>query len=72
MTYQPTISDIPPASMTTPFTRKEIEKAIKQLRDNKSAGIETLKPEEQLKKGPSFIYREIAKILNIMAAHRGD
>ena len=62
----PSLPNIPPTRMSVPFTATDIEKAVKKLKDNKSAGIDQLRP-EQLKKGPSNVYDEIAKIFNIMA-----
>ena len=52
--------------MNTPFTATDVETAVKKLKNNKSAGIDQLKT-EQLKKGPSNVYGEIADIFNIMA-----
>ena len=49
--------------MTTPFTANEVKKAIKALKNNKSAGSDEIKA-EQLKHGPEIINEGIATILN--------
>ena len=58
---------IPPTEMEKPFTSVEIGKAVKGLKNNKSAGCDNIKA-ELLKFAPSVIYEEIANILNIIAA----
>lgn len=62
----PELPNIPPEAMSEPFTPAEVEKAAKKLRNNKSAGIDELKP-EQLKYGPKVIFQRITNIYNTMA-----
>lgn len=63
------IPNIPPTRMSAPFTTTDVRKAISQLREHKSTGIEQLKL-EQVKKRPSTGNEDIAQICNIMAETR--
>ena len=54
---------IPPQKLNEPFTSEEIRKAIKSLKNNKSAGIDKLKA-EHLKCAPVEINQIIADLLN--------
>ena len=54
-----------PTKLTTPFTGKEIRRAILKLKNNKSPGIDDV-TSEQLKHCPGMIDDEIAKIFNDM------
>ena len=60
------LPDIEPAAMETPFSKDEIRKAVKSLKDGKSAGYDRLKA-EQLKHGPDIVLEHIADILNHVA-----
>ena len=59
-------SEIPPKEMKHPFTGEEVNKAIKSLKNNKSAGIDNITA-EQLKYDPKEINEGIAEILNSTA-----
>ena len=52
-----------PCEMSIPFTREEIEKAVKKLGNNKSAGIDGIKG-EHIKNSPPEVFQLIADILN--------
>ncbi len=54
---------VPPKQMNTPFTKEEVSKAIKSLKNNKSAGVDDIVA-EQLKYGPEEINEGIADLLN--------
>ncbi len=54
---------VPPKQMNTPFTKEEVSKAIKSLKNNKSAGVDDIVA-EQLKYGPEEINEGIAQLLN--------
>ena len=58
---------IPPKEMGNKFTKEEIRKAIKSLKNNKNAGCDSLKA-EYLKYGPDILHDEIANNFNEMAA----
>ena len=60
------LPDIEPAAMETPFSKDEIRKAVKSLKDGKSAGYDGLKA-EQLKHRPDIVLEHIADILNHVA-----
>ena len=60
------LPNIPPHKMNPPFTRTEVEKAVKALKNNKSAGADEIKA-EQLKYGPTSVYDSIADIFNTLA-----
>jgi len=55
-----------PKKMEKPFTTDEIEKAVKSMKNGKSAGIDELHS-ELLKYAPSCVKQEIADILNTVA-----
>ena len=57
---------IKPTEMKDPFTSEEIGKAIRSLKNNKSAGIDDITA-EQLKYGPKELNQGIADILNSTA-----
>ena len=59
------IPDIKPQKLKNPFTVEEIEKAVKSLKNNKSAGCDSIKS-ENLKYAPCT-YRHIVNILNSTA-----
>ena len=52
--------------MKKPLTEKEITKAIKSLKNNKSAGCDEIRA-ELLKHSPSEIHKNIAQLLNNIA-----
>ena len=58
--------DIKPQKLSTPFTTEEIQKAIKSLKNNKSAGCDLLRS-EHLKNAPEIIHEHIADLLNNVA-----
>ena len=60
------LPEILPQRMDPPFQREEVEKAVKALKNNRSAGGDDLKA-EQLKHGPTIVYDKITEILNEMA-----
>ena len=62
---QSNFPEIPPTEMKQPFTGEEVNRAIKSLKNNKSAGVDITA--EQLKYGPKQINEGIAKILNSTA-----
>ena len=49
--------------MKTPFTKEEISKAVKSLKNGKSAGIDEFKA-EMIKNGPMELCQGIAEIFN--------
>ncbi len=55
--------EVPPAEMKIPFTKEEVSKAIKSLKNNKSSGVDDIVA-EHLKYGPSEINEGIAQLLN--------
>ena len=57
------MQNIQPQEMKIPFSRDEISKAAKSLKNNKSAGKDNLQP-ELIKYAPHEIHSEIANILN--------
>ena len=57
------LPNITPSEMKEPFTKEEVQKAIKSLKNNRSAGSDNIKA-ELLKYGPDEINQEIATILN--------
>ena len=61
------IEHIPPAEMQIPFTEIEISRAVKSLKNNKSAGCDNLRA-EMIKHSPKVIHGGIAKLLNHTAA----
>ena len=63
----PMPEDVPPTSMTTPFTAEEIKSATSKLKNNKSPGDDEVVV-ELVKQLPIQIYDEIADIYNITAA----
>ena len=50
-------------TLQNPFTVEEVKKAIKSLKNNKSAGCDLLRA-EHLKYAPDLLYEEIAELLN--------
>ena len=56
----------PPCELDEPFTVSEIEKSVKKLKNNKSAGPDNMVA-EALKNAPVEVYENIAKIFNISA-----
>ena len=60
------IPEVKPTEMTTPFTVTEVQKAVKSLKNNKSAGCDDLKA-ELIKHSPENIHQGIADLLNHMA-----
>ena len=54
----------PPCKIDQPFTAEEIEKSIRKLKNNKSAGPDNMVA-ETLKYAPNEVMEEIAKIFNI-------
>jgi exonuclease III len=58
--------EIKPTEMKKPFTEEEVSKAVKSLKNNKSAGCDQLKA-ELVKHGPPTIHQGIAILLNHMA-----
>ena len=67
--YQENEEEIPiiePCEMKIPFTEKEIAKAVKSLKNNKSAGCDEIKA-ELIKHCPSEIHKAIAELLNNVA-----
>ena len=60
------VEKIQPVKTTIPFTAEEVEKAAKKLKNNKSAGIDEIKP-ELIKYAPKEVFQEIATILNTIA-----
>ncbi len=61
--HQRKFEAVPPKQMSTPFTKEEVNKAIRSLKNNKSAGVDDIVA-EQLKYGPEEINEGIAKLLN--------
>ena len=61
------IKDIPAVPMTTPFTEDEISGAVKSLKNSKSPGNDDICA-EHLKSGPKIFNKNIARILNHVAA----
>lgn len=57
---------ITPRQIKPPFTKREIMKAVKSLKSNKTAGEDGLKA-EQLKGGPDVVFESIAEIFNTLA-----
>ena len=57
------IEEIPPTEMEPSFTEDEVIKAIKKLKNNKSAGIDNIRA-EQLKYGGETVPSKIANIFN--------
>ena len=55
-----------PRQMTRPFTTEEITKAVKKMKNGKSAGVDNLNS-EYIKYAPEIIHSEIASIFNEMA-----
>ena len=60
------INHIEPEKMNTPFTKEEISKAVKSLKNGKSAGIDDFKA-EMIKYGPMELCQGIAEIFNEIA-----
>ena len=60
------IPEVKPSEMKTPFTVEEVQKAVKSLKNNKSAGCDDLKA-ELIKHSPDTIHQGIADLLNHMA-----
>ena len=60
------IEDIPPAKMRREFTEMEVRSAVKQLKNNRSPGMDDLKA-EYLKSGSDMTYELIADMLNHIA-----
>ncbi len=60
---QTTFPEVPPKEMKIPFTRDEVSKAIKSLKNNKSAGKDNIVA-EQLKYSPKIINEGIVILLN--------
>jgi hypothetical protein len=60
------IEKITPVPMTTPFSKEEIKKAAKSLKNGKSAGIDEIQG-ELIKYAPEEIFEEIAEIFNDIA-----
>ena len=60
------IENIEPKEMTTPFTEKEVQAAVKSLSNNKSPGCDNLKA-ELIKHCPETIFQGIAILLNHIA-----
>ena len=52
--------------MNTPFTAKEIEIAVRAMKNNKSPGIDNIQT-ELIKHGPTEINDRIAELLNNIA-----
>ncbi len=63
---QQKFNEVPPTKMRIRFTQDEVGKAIKSLKNNKSAGIDDVVA-EQLKYGPQEINQGIADLLNSIA-----
>ena len=57
---------IPPKEMNTPFTPKEIELAVRAMKNNKSPGVNNIQT-ELIKHGPTEINDRIAELLNNIA-----
>ncbi len=57
---------IPPTEMRNPFATEEIEKAVKSLKNDKSAGRDELKA-QMIKYGPAVMCQGIAEVFNEMA-----
>ncbi len=60
---QTKFSEVPPKELKIPFTGDEVSKAIKSLKNNKSAGKDNIVA-EQLRYGPKIINEGIAILLN--------
>ena len=60
------LPDLEPRAMRRRFTRTEIRKAVRKLKNNKSAGLDQVVA-ELLKYGPDILYDEIAIIFNTLA-----
>ena len=60
------IPNIPPMEMNKPFNKREIQQAIKAMKNNKSTGVDGVTA-EQLKHGPDIVYQDIADIFNTIA-----
>ena len=58
--------DVTPTEMKIPFSTNEVRRAIKSLKNNKSAGIDDIVA-EQLKYGPEIVIAGIADIFNNIA-----
>ena len=61
--YETNTIEITPLPMSVPFTCDEIQRAVKTLKNNKSAGIDGIKA-EMLKNAPELVFETISKILN--------
>ena len=61
-----TNKNYPSCRMTVPFTKDEIEKAAKSLKNGKSVGIDNLTA-EHIKYAPPIIHQNIANIFNDIA-----
>ena len=59
----PSNTNVEPVQMLQPFTATEVEKAIKKLRNNRSAGDDGIKA-EMLKFAPNILHELIAEIYN--------
>ena len=57
---------VPPKAMRNPFTADEIRKAVKKLKNGKSAGIDELKA-ELLKHSPDAVMEKISNLINNIA-----
>ena len=60
------IDDIPPQKMRDAFTKDEVTKAIRSLKNGKSPGADDLSA-EYLKHGPDIVHHRIAELLNHIA-----
>jgi exonuclease III len=60
------LQDISPVPIEPPFSREEVETAVRALKNNRSAGGDELKA-EQLKYGPTIVYENITEILNTIS-----
>ena len=65
-TNAPKYKTINPQPMKTPFTTKEVQEAVKTMKNNKSPGCDEVYV-ELIKYAPTVIHENIAKICNIIA-----
>ena len=57
------LPSVTPETLKTPFTAEEVKKAVKSLKNNKSAGCDLLRA-EHLKCASDSIHEHIAELLN--------